>query len=139
MLGLKSEQGNFRFIGWLFKDSLAKESTVSLPRMPTWLGIHINLIDLVLKMLWNRKIRFLIRMLLVDRFFRDVKTESESENMANLSLLCWEMYDKARSMALASAVKIEALFGNLTLAENCFSKTAQPTLQPSLEPSVYNL
>ena len=115
MFGLKSVLGNFKLIGWPFKDSLAKESTVSLPRMPTWLGIHINLIDLVLKMLWNRKRSFLIRMLLVERFLIDVKTESESENIANLFLFCWEMYDKARSMALASAVKIEASFGNLNL------------------------
>ena len=79
-----------------------------------------------------------MRMLLVERFLIDVKTESESKNIANLSLLFTVMYDKARSIALASAVKIEASFGNLTLAENCFSKTAQPTLLPSFEPSVYN-
>jgi hypothetical protein len=46
------------------------------------------------------------------------------------------MYDNAKSMAFASAVKIDALSGNLILDVKLFSNTAEPTLQPSFEPSV---
>jgi hypothetical protein len=46
-------------------------------------------------------------------FLMDIKTESESENITNLSLLCCAMYDNAKSIAFASAVKIDALSGNL--------------------------
>jgi hypothetical protein len=45
------------------------------------------------------------------------------------------MYDNAKSIAFASAVKIDAS-GNLILDVKLFSNTAAPTLQPSFEPSV---
>jgi hypothetical protein len=48
-------------------------------------------------------------------FLMDIKTESESENITNLSWVCFAMYDNAKSIAFASAVKIDALSGNLIL------------------------
>jgi hypothetical protein len=69
-------------------------------------------------------------------FLMDVKTESESENITNLSWVCCAMYDNAKSIAFASAVKIDALSGNLILDVKLFSNTAAPTLQLSFEPSV---
>jgi hypothetical protein len=48
-------------------------------------------------------------------FLMDIKTESESENITNLSSVCCTMYDNAKSLAFASAVKIDALSGNLIL------------------------
>jgi hypothetical protein len=35
----------------LFKNYLAKASTITFPRIPTWLGIKHNLTDLVLKII----------------------------------------------------------------------------------------
>ena len=46
------------------------------------------------------------------------------------------MYDKARSIALTSAVNMDAWSGNRILATKEFPYAAQPTLLPSLEPSV---
>jgi hypothetical protein len=46
------------------------------------------------------------------------------------------MYDIAKSIAFASAVKIDALSGNLILDVKLFPNTTAPTLQPSFEPSV---
>jgi hypothetical protein len=65
-----------------------------------------------------------------------IKTESELENITNLSWVCCTMYDNVKSIAFASAVKIDALSGHLILDVKCFSNTAVPTLQPSSEPSV---
>jgi hypothetical protein len=66
----------------------------------------------------------------------DIKTESESENITNISWVCCTMYDNAKSKAFASAVKIDALSGILILDVKLFSNTAAPSLQPSFEPSV---
>jgi hypothetical protein len=66
----------------------------------------------------------------------DIKTESESENIPKFSWVCCTMYDNAKSIAFAYAVKIDALSGNLILVVKLFSNTAVPTLQPSFEPSV---
>jgi hypothetical protein len=43
------------------------------------------------------------------------------------------MYDNAKSIACASAVKFDTLSGNLILD---VKYTAAPTLQPSFEPSL---
>jgi hypothetical protein len=66
----------------------------------------------------------------------DIKTDSESENITNLSWVCCTKYDNAKSIALASVVEIDALSGNLILDLKLFSKTAAHTLQPSFQPSV---
>jgi hypothetical protein len=61
-----------------------------------------------------------------------IKTESESENITNLSWACCTMYDNAKSIiAIASAVKIDALSGNLILDVKLLSNTVAPSLQPS--------
>jgi hypothetical protein len=69
-------------------------------------------------------------------FLMDIKTESESENITSLSWVCCTMYDNAKSIAFASAVKIYAFSGTLILDVKLFSNTAAPTLQPSFEPAV---
>jgi hypothetical protein len=66
----------------------------------------------------------------------DIRTESELENITNLSWVCCSMYDNAKSKAFASAVKIDTLSGNLILDVKSFSYTVAPTLQSSSEPSV---
>jgi hypothetical protein len=66
----------------------------------------------------------------------DIKMESESENITNVSWICCTMYDNAKSIAFASAVKIDALSDNLILDVKLFAKTAAPTLQLSFEPSM---
>jgi hypothetical protein len=62
-------------------------------------------------------------------FLMDIKTGSESENITNLSWVCCTMYDDAKYIAFTSAVKIDALSGNLILDVKLFSNTAAPTLQ----------
>jgi hypothetical protein len=66
----------------------------------------------------------------------DIKTESESENITHLSWVCCTMYDNTKSIVFASAVKIDALSGNLILDVKLFSNTAAPSLQHSVEPYV---
>jgi hypothetical protein len=53
-------------------------------------------------------------------FLMDIKTESESGNITNLSWVCCTMYDNAKSIAFASAVKNNALSGNLILDVTLF-------------------
>jgi hypothetical protein len=53
--GLKSQAGNNKSVCWKFNDCLAKSSSFSFPRIPTWLGIQYNLTDFVLSTSWNRK------------------------------------------------------------------------------------
>jgi hypothetical protein len=60
----------------------------------------------------------------------DIKTESESENITNLSWVCPSMYDNAKYIDFA------ALSDNPILDVKLFSNTVAPTLQPSFEPSV---
>jgi hypothetical protein len=57
----------------------------------------------------------------------DIKTESESENIKYLSWACCTIYDNAKSIAFASAVKINALSGYLILDVKLFPNTAAPT------------
>jgi hypothetical protein len=66
------------------------------------------------------------------KFLMDIKTESESENITNLSWVCCATYDNANSIAFASAVKIDALSGNLILDVKLFSNTAAPSFEPSV-------
>jgi hypothetical protein len=61
-------------------------------------------------------------------FLMDIKTESESENITNLSWVCCTVYDNAISIAFASAVKIYALSGNLILDVKLFPNPEAPTL-----------
>jgi hypothetical protein len=57
----------------------------------------------------------------------DIKTESELENITNLSWVECTMYENAKSIAFATTVKIDALSGNLTLDVKLFPNTATST------------
>jgi hypothetical protein len=73
-------------------------------------------------------------MILLD-YLMDIKTESESENITHLSLVCCTMFDN-KSIAFASAVKIDAFSGYRIQVVKLFSITGAPTLQHSFEPSI---
>ena len=64
-------------------------------------------------------------------------TESESENIINLLLVSQVLINsKARSTALASAVKIDELSGIRCILLWLPDITAQPTFESSFDPSV---
>ena len=72
-----------------------------------------------------------------DVWFKACRTDIESENITNLSFKLHSfMKSKAKSIALASAVKIEEPSGKRNVLQLLFVKVAQPTLFSSFEPSV---
>ena len=69
--------------------------------------------------------------------FLSFNTESESDNIINLLLASQVlMKSKARSTALASAVKIDESSGIHCILLWFFDITAQPTFESSFDPSV---
>ena len=70
-------------------------------------------------------------------FFIDDKTDKESEHTINFSEFSLAMISSARSMALVSALNIEASFGSRFLIVMLLQVAAHPTLSLSLDPSVY--
>ena len=70
-------------------------------------------------------------------WFIAFNTESESENIINLLLASHMlMKSKARSIALASAVKVDESSGIRCILLWLSDITAQPTFQSSFDPSV---
>ena len=70
-------------------------------------------------------------------WFIAFNTESESENTMNVLLVSQVlMKSKARSTALASAVKIDESSGIRCILIWLSDITAQPTFEPSFDPSV---
>ena len=69
-------------------------------------------------------------------FFSDVNTESESENMINVSCLSLKMILRARSIAHTSAVKMELSIGREFLWIILFRTAAHVILLWSFKPSV---
>jgi hypothetical protein len=57
--GLNWQAGNNKSVFLKFNDCLAKASTFSFPRIPTWLGMQYSLTDFVLSISWFRKRSFL--------------------------------------------------------------------------------
>ena len=68
--------------------------------------------------------------------FNDNRKESESENMMDFSCFSLEMMSNARSIAQASAVKIELSIGRAFLWIILFKTATHAVLLLSLEPSV---
>ena len=75
-------------------------------------------------------------MMMMMMMMNDSKTESESENMINFLCLLFEMMFRARSVARASAMKIELSIGRTFLRIVLFKTVAHAVLLLSLEPSV---
>ena len=69
-------------------------------------------------------------------FLNDSKTESESENIIDFLCLLFKTMLRARSIAQASAVKIELSIGRAFLRIVSFKTAAHTVLLLSFEPSV---
>ena len=69
-------------------------------------------------------------------FLNDSKTKSESENRINFLCLLFEMMSRARSIARASAVKMELFVERAFLVIVLFKTNAQVLLSLSVESSV---
>ena len=68
--------------------------------------------------------------------FNDNRTESESENMMNFWCFSFEIISRAKSIAQASAVKIEQSIGRAFVFIILFKTATHAVLMLSLEPSV---
>ena len=73
---------------------------------------------------------------LVFLLFNDNRTESESENMMNFLGFSFEIMLRVKSIAQASAVKIELSIGRTFVFIILFKTAAHAVLLLSLEPSV---
>ena len=106
--GLKLIKGILKSVCSRLSDSFAFLSTCTLPYIPTWLGTQQYTIVLNSDMLWCFSNIFCICWFLDIVWFRAWRTDRESEKITNLLYeLQSLMQSKAKSIALASAVKIE--------------------------------
>ena len=88
----------------IFQAVLAAESAWSFPLIPIWLGIQHSSISLVFDRVSSLFSSCMVRGLSRFWFFKDVKTDKESEKMMNLVDSVCVIMLSARSMALASAL-----------------------------------
>ena len=110
-MGLRSVYGILNLLGVRSKVDLAVESALSFPLTPMWLGIQHIIISLLFDIESNRLNKLMIRGFSNFLFLNDNKTECESENIINFLCLLFEIMLRARSIARASAVKIELSTG----------------------------
>ena len=116
-MSFRSVNGILNLSGVRSKADFTAESALSFPLTPMWIGIlHIIiffflLFDIECSLLGSLIIRWISSFLLLN----DSKTESESENMINFISLLFEMMLRARSIARASAVKMELSVGRAFL------------------------
>ena len=119
----------------IFQAVLAAKSAWSFPLIPMWLGIQHSSISLVFDRISSLFNICMVRSLSRFWFFRDVKTDKESEKMINLVDFVCVIILSARSMALASALLIEVLLGRFVIFVLCWM-AAHDNLFPFLELSV---
>ena len=105
--------------------------------MPIWLGIQHKWIFLWAQLKWwsfskSFKINGLSSFILCS----DKSTESESEKIIKWSSSLSVIASSAKSIAVTSAVKMEALLGNLCLKDELSIIVPHPTLSLSFDPSV---
>ena len=120
--------------------SFASSSAISFPSMPTWLGIQDSVIDLFFE--WSSWIKSLIFSILgsgVSRAWSAMRQDRESVYMTNLVSSDFLMRLSAVSMAMVSAVKMDASFGRRMLISSrlcTIGIAAAPTARSDLDPSV---
>ena len=112
IVGFRSVYGILDLSGVRSKADLAAESALSFPLAPMWLGVQHIIISFLFDIESNLLNSLMIRGFWIFLFLNDSKTESESENIINFLCLLFEMMLRARSIAWASAVKIE-LYKNI--------------------------
>ena len=134
IVGFRSVYGNLDLLGVRSKADLAAESALSFPLTPMWLGIQ-HIISFLFDIESNLLNSLMIRGFWNFLFLNDSKTESESENINFLCLL-FEIMLRARSIAWASAVKIELSIGKAFLRMVLFKTAVHAVLLLSLEPSI---
>ena len=137
MSGFKSECGIKLFEICKQRPALAVASAAVLPAIPMWLGTHTKVMQTpVLSSPCRRSIistmngfwRFLFSILLMQ--------DRESERIRNFKLDVWLIISRAKRIALDSAEKIDALFGNLFTRILSPLTAAEATALPCFEPSV---
>ena len=115
---------------------LAAESALSFPLTPMWLGVQHIIVSFLFDIESNLLNSLMIRGFWNFLFLNDSKIESESEDIINFLCLLFEMMFRARSIARASAVKIELSLGRAFLKTVLFKTAAHAVLPLSLDPSV---
>ena len=127
-------------IKWLFKDSLAAISAISLPLILQCPGTHSRVMFLFMEF---KILSILILILWSDLLlFKNCSELRLSLNITKLLLSSVDIYLSAFSMAYNSALKTLVWGGNLFWIVTGVSRsttTAHPHLLSILEPSVYNL
>ena len=135
ILGFRSVYGMLYMSGIRCRADFAAASALSFPLTPMWLGIQqktMSLSDNECSLHSSLIISGCSNFLL----FKDNRTDSESENMMNFSCFSFKIMSKARSIAQASAVKIELSTGRAFVLTTLFNTAAHAVLLLSLEPSV---
>ena len=139
IVGFRSVYGILDLSGVRPRADLAAKSALSFPLTPMWLGVQHIIISFLFDIESNLLNSLMIRGFWNFLFLNDSKTERESENIINFLCLLSEMMLRARSIALASAVKIELSLGRAFLRTVLFKTAAHAVLPLSLDPSVKSL
>ena len=135
--GFKLENGILTEVGSNESDVFVCLSTISLARLPMWLGIQQRTISLFAKSSWHFSKGFWICTFFELAWFIAFISESDLENIMNLLLVSQVLLkSKARSTALASAVKNDESLGIRCILIWLSDITAQPTFESSFDPSV---
>ena len=126
----------FRILDLSGVRSKADLAALSFPLTPMWLGVQHIIISFLFDIESNLLDTLMIRGFWNLLFLNDSKTESESENIINFLCLLFEMMLRIRSIAWATAVKIELSLGRAFLRTVLFKTAAHASLPLSLDPSV---
>ena len=133
IVGFRSVYGILDLSGVRSKADLAAESTLSFPLTPMWLGVQHVIISFLFDIESNLFNSLVIRGFWNFLFLIDRKTENESENIINFLCLLFEMMLRARSIAWASAVKIELSLRRAFLRTVLFKTTTHAARLLSLD------
>ena len=136
IVGFRSVYGILDLSDVRSKADLAAESALSFPLTPMWLGAQHMIITFLFDIESNLLNSLMIRGFWNFVFLNDSKTESESENIINFLCLFFEIMLRARSIARASAVKIELSLGRAFLRTVLFKTVAHAALPLSFDLSV---
>ena len=136
IVGFRSLYGILDLLSVRSQTDSAAESALSFPLTTMWLGVQHIIISFLFDTKSNLLNSSMIRGFWNFLFLYDNKTESESENIINFLCLLFEMMLRARSIARASAVKIELSIGRAFLRTVLFKTAAHTALPLSLDPSI---
>ena len=132
IVGSWSVYGILDLSGVRSKADFAAESVLSFLLTPMWLGVQ----HIIISFLFDIESNLLNSLMINFLFLNDSTTESESENIINFLCLLFEMMLRARSIARASAVKIELSLGRAFLRTVLFKTAAHAALLLYFDPSV---